>query len=95
VKIAQLKPRLAMMAKIPLGQLVAQRMRGGQAVVRNARFLSDHPYCEHCQGIATEVDHKVPLHLGGIDAEPNLQGLCHDCHAVKTAAEQAARLAPR
>lgn len=37
---------------------------------------------------ATEVDHRVPLKQGGTDDRQNLQGLCHDCHAAKTKAEQ-------
>jgi len=74
-----------------LSVMVSPRLRGRRAVERNQRWLREHPYCESCTALATEVDHKVPLHLGGTDAEPNLQGLCHVCHARKTAAEQAAR----
>lgn len=40
---------------------------------------------------ATEVDHILPLHRGGDDAPHNLQPLCHDCHASKSAMERGGR----
>lgn len=91
VKLARLKPRVPALSIGLVTPLIAERLRGRQAVERNRKFLAEHPYCGCCPRQATEVDHKVPLHLGGLDAEPNLQGLCHDCHASKTSAEQAAR----
>ncbi|MBW7903016.1 MAG: HNH endonuclease [Rhodocyclaceae bacterium] len=36
---------------------------------------------------ATQVDHITPKSDGGTDAEDNLQSICADCHAAKTAAE--------
>jgi 5-methylcytosine-specific restriction endonuclease McrA len=32
----------------------------------------------------TQLDHIVALHKGGPDTDANLQGLCDDCHEVKT-----------
>ena len=60
------------------------------------RILRREPRCAICLQAgrltaATEVDHVVPLELNGTDDDDNLQGLCHDCHAEKTAAEQRAR----
>src|SRR5262249_43328694 len=93
MKLASLKPRVS---KIGLGRaaaLIPPRMTGRRLVSRNRDFLATHPLCAACRmKVATEVDHRVPLHLGGLDEESNLQGLCHDCHAEKTTAEQAARL---
>lgn len=40
--------------------------------------------------VATEVDHIIPLHQGGLDEWENLQGLCHEHHAAKTAKEMRA-----
>ncbi|MDR5802339.1 HNH endonuclease signature motif containing protein [Caballeronia sp. LZ001] len=37
------------------------------------------------------VDHRVPLEAGGSNDDANLQLLCVDCHARKTAAEAAGR----
>ena len=56
-------------------------------------YLRHHPECEVClrAGVhreATEVDHIRPrVPHGGSDALPNLQALCHSCHAAKTAEE--------
>jgi len=36
---------------------------------------------------ATQVDHKTPVALGGTDDWSNLQSICDDCHARKTARE--------
>ena len=62
-------------------------------------MLNDCPLCIKCTEAgrlkaATEVDHIIPLHKGGTDAHDNLQSLCHDCHAEKTAAEQGKRRKP-
>lgn len=34
-----------------------------------------------------EVDHVIPVVLGGSDSLENLQVLCHDCHKKKTSSE--------
>ncbi len=52
-------------------------------------FLSLHPLCVRCGGIATVVDHIIP-HKG--DAAlfwdgANHQALCKHCHDIKTARE--------
>ena len=48
--------------------------------------------CAHCTELlpATyEIDHKVPLHLGGLDSiEDNAEALCNSCHASKTLRER-------
>lgn len=40
---------------------------------------------------ARDVDHVVPLHLGGSDNVENLQALCQECHAMKSADEEKER----
>jgi len=37
-----------------------------------------------------EVDHVVPLSLGGTEDRHNKQGICKPCHKAKTARESAA-----
>lgn len=58
------------------------------------RIKARDPLCRirgpHCTGPSTEVDHVVPVHLGGGHEDDNLQGACHACHADKTAQEAAA-----
>lgn len=68
---------------------------------RRLAFLARNPWCKggadlhggraRLTHFATEVDHIVPLSLGGEDAEPNLQPLCKSAHSRKTALESAAR----
>lgn len=51
--------------------------------------LFDHPLCVECGGIATDVDHIVPIEQGGARwSSSNLQSLCLQCHSKKTRAEQ-------
>jgi 5-methylcytosine-specific restriction protein A len=50
--------------------------------------LALDPMCSHCKReIATEVDHIKRKADGGTDDTENLQGLCHECHKVKTLRE--------
>lgn len=39
-----------------------------------------------------ELEHALPLHLGGTNDDDNLRLLCVPCHRAKTSAEQSARL---
>ena len=78
---------------------IPQRLRGRRWLTLRAQVLSAEPRCSIClqQGrlrAATEVDHIVPLHQGGGDERSNLQPLCHDCHADKSAAERGAQRKP-
>lgn len=55
---------------------------------RRLRILRRDLYtCQKCGYIGhdLEVDHKIPLHKGGTDADDNLQSLCEKCHKFKTA----------
>lgn len=68
------------------------RQRGRPWARRRAAWLREHPLCAHCLQAgrvraAAEVDHVVPLQHGGQDDDSNLQSLCADCHAIKTAGE--------
>lgn len=67
-------------------------MRGSGLQSRRARWFERWPLCVACEAAgrvqaATQLDHVVPLWAGGSDAEQNLQGLCHECHADKTRRE--------
>ena len=45
----------------------------------------------NCPERATDVDHILPLWLGGSNREKNLEGLCPAHHAAKTKAEASLR----
>jgi 5-methylcytosine-specific restriction protein A len=58
-----------------------------------AAYLARHPLCVACRADgrvteATEVDHIMPLAMGGTHSESNLQALCKSCHSRKTAKER-------
>ena len=66
--------------------------------------LSDEPLCRPCAEAgrtmaANEVDHIVPLHLGGTDERSNLQPICGGapgtCHEIKTRKERLALHPPK
>lgn len=76
--------------------LPTPRASGGKWAGIRARQLRHHPLCAECLrrgrvAEATEVDHVVRLEDGGTDHPDNLQSLCHDCHAAKTARENGAK----
>lgn len=53
------------------------------------RIMARDPICVRCKrkGLASEtkeVDHIIPLSLGGSNKDDNLQGLCIPCHEEKT-----------
>lgn len=58
------------------------------------RHLEESPRCVRCGGPASEVDHVVPVRMGGrrLDRD-NLRSLCHPCHSQITAATRS-RAAP-
>lgn len=50
------------------------------------------PLCGECRKLGVvrvgdEMDHIVPLHLGGTNRDSNLQMLCSEHHRAKTTAE--------
>lgn len=97
-RVQTLKPRVAMASVVRAQPLTTAtvRMTGRRLQKRNRRYLSEHPLCAKCEeqgrvAAAVEVDHKIPLHLGGPDDESNLQSLCVPCHEAKSEAERVAR----
>lgn len=55
-----------------------------------AAFLKAHPWCSQvgCQEHALDVDHLIPISLGGTDVWTNLRGYCHAHHSRRTALDQ-------
>ncbi|MFB7643908.1 HNH endonuclease [Streptomyces sp. NPDC056084] len=61
---------------------------------RAARLLRPEPYdrkevlarwagCCYCDGPAEELDHVIPLALGGPDVASNVVAACRDCNQAK------------
>jgi 5-methylcytosine-specific restriction endonuclease McrA len=73
-----------------------RRIRGRRLQQIRDSWLYDHPLCVHClqrgrTAAATQLDHIVALANGGKDFDAddgkNRQGLCDECHELKTAAD--------
>jgi hypothetical protein len=72
-----------------------RRIRGRKGVDLRQRRLAREPLCRHCAEngrvtAADVVDHIKPLAFGGTDTDDNVQCLCYECHAIKSALEGAA-----
>ena len=66
-----------------------KRINGDALQTIRRRWFRENPLCVHCAAagrvrMAAELDHVVPLFKGGADDNDNRQGLCRDCHAIKT-----------
>lgn len=80
-------PRAAWVKVNPVKRITGRRLQA-----MRAKLFSSAPLCAECerQGrvtAATQRDHVIPLFEGGLDDESNEQGLCNDCHDVKSQAE--------
>lgn len=63
-----------------------ERMTGYQWKKKKQRILKrDKRKCVNCgSGQDLEVDHEVPLALGGSNKDSNLRTYCKNCHKKKT-----------
>lgn len=69
-----------------------KRITGRRLQKMREQLFRDHPLCAECLRHgritpATQRDHIVPLTEGGTDDTSNEQGLCDDCHEVKSQRE--------
>lgn len=68
-------------------------MQARKALHRKKLMIRSGDRCEQCDwydptGRTLEVDHRIPLFMGGEDEFWNKWLLCIDCHRDKTVAEQ-------
>lgn len=93
-KINTLKPTIAKLDTRQGASVATERIRGGRLkTIRGRIALRDGYECQMC-GRATaqgEVDHIIPLHLGGRETDENRQLLCVLCHKTKSEREEAQR----
>ena len=64
----------------------AKRLYGESWPVLRRQVLGRQPLCA-CGRPTTQVDHIIPLRLGGQTTEDNLRAMCMPCHSRKTAGE--------
>ncbi|MEW6462947.1 MAG: HNH endonuclease signature motif containing protein [Pseudomonadota bacterium] len=105
-KLPSLKPRLKTVSGLGLAttKTAERRITGSRLQSRRYRLWLQSPVCADCGQVVTypggfELDHKVPLYLGGADVDDNCQILCvrfdvvegrsvkTGCHAKKTRSE--------
>jgi 5-methylcytosine-specific restriction protein A len=72
--------------------MAVQRIRGRRLQRIRAAHLRANPLCVHCIAkgritAAVQVDHIQALVNDGEDVAENRQGLCVECHRIKTAAD--------
>lgn len=89
MKLHNLKPQLATINTMIAGVIATPRQRGSGWMSRRAKLLKANPLCCLCEEegrttMAVEVDHIVPLFIGGADSDSNTQNLCKPCHDAKT-----------
>lgn len=97
MKLSSLKPRVAVAktSRLDVPTVAKTRITGYTLQKRRLRMWSQSPVCAECGRVVLyphgfELDHKVPLCMGGSDTEDNCQILCagpDGCHAHKTAAD--------
>lgn len=68
-------------------RIQTERIRGHKlTVIRQRILLRDEYTCQICGRVSAqlEVDHIVPLSMGGAESDENRRSLCKDCHRVLT-----------
>lgn len=101
-KLQTHKPRINTLqsgiSKVDLRQgagVAVERIRGGRLVkIRERIAYRDRYKCKVCRRLVSngEVDHIVPLYLGGQESDDNRQWLCPGCHKCKSDREEQERI---
>lgn len=73
--------------------VATKRVTGRKLQAMRAELFSSNPLCVECErqgriALATQRDHITPLAEGGLDDDSNVQGLCLECHDVKSKVER-------
>ena len=96
-KLSSIKHKIKNVSIIRTSSPAIERIKGRPGARMRDRILKRDDYlCQECLRagrvrVADEVDHVVPLSVGGSNADDNQRSLCRDCHAIKCAAEELAR----
>lgn len=92
-RIQTLKPRIRMADTrryTPLAESGDTRIRGRRLLAIRDRQFRKQPFCERClamgiRRVFDELDHVVPLGMGGAETASNRRPLCRECHVIITA----------
>ena len=98
MKLGRLPPRVQILDHRTAKALPGtERIRGSSLQSIRKRVLARDQYlCQSCLSegrhtLATEVDHRTPLFMGGAETDSNRWSLCQPCHSGKSAQEEAER----
>lgn len=69
-----------------------RRINGHEKKIVAARQAWKCKLCEHLLDETFEVDHVIPLHVGGDDDINNCRALCPNCHRKITVQQEAERI---
>jgi 5-methylcytosine-specific restriction protein A len=91
--IATIAPRLSTLDTRVGSPAAVERIRGREhSRIRQRILVRDGAACRKCGcGLNLEIDHIVPLHLGGAESDENRQVCCKSCHQKKTEQEEKER----
>lgn len=96
-KLSSLKPKVPTLDMRTCSTPIATKRITGEELqkIREEIALDAEYICQACGRVTDlrhgEVDHKIPLHLGGAESQQNRQWLCKDCHRKKTEQEEKER----
>lgn len=96
-KLSSLKPKVSTVDMRTCSTPIATKRITGEELqkIREETALDAEYICQACGRVTDlrhgEVDHKIPLHLGGAESQQNRQWLCKDCHRKKTEQEERER----
>ena len=94
MNLSTLKPRISIIDTRVGSPAGVERIRGWKLTkIRDRVLLRDGYACRGCGRVSSslEVDHIIPLHLGGAENDVNRQSLCRDCHQKKSEQEEKER----
>ena len=97
MSLTKLSPRVTIIDTRKGATIAVGRIRGWKLTkIRDRILLRDMYSCVKCGRMPVnisdlEVDHIIPLHLGGSESDENRQTLCVKCHEAKNAEEGKAR----
>ena len=92
--LTTLKPKVKAIDTRRGAPVAVDRIRGYALTrIRERIGMRDEYTCRSCGRVTArgEVDHIVPLHLGGGNNPENLQWLCPPCHKLKSESEEKER----
>lgn len=93
-KLNRIQPRVKTVNTDKVNFFHADRITGRPLRRSRQRIAQRDGYqCRVCGRLSVifEVDHIVPISVGGSDDDDNKQLLCVECHAIKTRSEAAER----